>query len=784
MNEVIRDGGIIEINTRLPVIPLKEIIIYPYMIYPLLIGRPSSLKAIEESMLLNKMVFLAAQKDLAMEDPDRSDLYRVGVVAKVLQVLKLPNGLMKVLVEGVVRGKIRRFLAISDHFQAQIDIQERDEDLTPDLQAQARFVADQFREYVRLNRNIPDEILLTIDKLDDPGRLADLLTSHLQSDLRVKQRLLETPTVETQLSELARIFESETEILRIESELEDKVRNRIHKSQRNIYLQEQMRVIQDELGEDGEANGEFAYLADRIKKARMPHDAEEKAREELDKLRMTPPFSPEATVVRNYLDWLIVVPWSKKSKDNLDLEAAERILEEDHYGLRKPKERILEHLAVLKLSRNIKGPILCFVGPPGVGKTSLGRSVARAMGRAFVRISLGGVRDEAEIRGHRRTYIGSMPGKIIQSLKKAKTINPVFLLDEIDKMSMDFRGDPSSALLEVLDHEQNKAFNDHYLEVDYDLSRVLFITTANLESQIPDPLRDRLEIINLPGYLDHEKQMIADSFLIPRLLKQHGLKSRNLKIQKDAVYRVIRDYTREAGVRNLERELSAISRKVAREIVQNGNGRPVSVAPADLQKYLGVPKFPERKYEETSMIGSALGLAWTRFGGEILQIEVTLMQGKGELSLTGKLGDVMKESAKAALSYARTNAESLGIGGEFWKEKDIHIHVPEGATPKDGPSAGITIATALISGLANKRVRTDLAMTGEITLRGNVLAIGGLNEKLLAAKRSGIKNVIIPKENEPELTELSAEVTKGLNIKPVSKMDEVLELAFAESRCE
>lgn len=774
MQKIVREDLVIEINNRLPILPLKDVVIFPYMIYPLLVGRESSLKAIEEAMVLDKHIFLAAQKNVAIEEPEKKDLYRTGVVARILQILKLPNGLIKVLVEGIVRGKVKRFLSIDDHFQALIDIVPELENFSPKIKAKVRRVSNLFKDYVRLNRNIPDEIMLTIEKVEDPDRLADLVAAHLQHDVPTKQKILEVDSLEKEFMELISILESEMEILKLERDLEDKVRGRINKSQRNLYLQEQMRAIQDELGEDGEYDGELAFLSERIKKSRMPEEAEERAYEELDKLRMTPPFSPEATVIRNYLDWLLAVPWSKKTKDNLKIDGAHKILEEDHFGLEKPKERILEHLAVLKLSKTLKGPILCFVGPPGVGKTSLGKSVARAMGRNFVRVSLGGVRDEAEIRGHRRTYIGSMPGKIIQSLKRAKSVNPVFLLDEVDKMSMDFRGDPSAALLEVLDPEQNRAFNDHYLEVDYDLSKVLFITTANLENQIPEPLRDRMEIINLPGYLEHDKLEIATGFLLPKLLKQHGLKPSFLKFQSSAILHMIREYTREAGVRNLERALSAICRKVARELVQNGKGKQVTITKAKVEKYLGVPQYPERQLEQENIVGAALGLAWTRYGGDILQIEVNVMKGKGNLSLTGKLGDVMQESAKAAYSYARTNAKILGIRDEFWKNKDVHIHIPEGATPKDGPSAGITIAVALISALTRKKVKKEVAMTGELTLRGNVLGIGGLNEKLLAAQRFGVKTVIIPYENERELTEINEQVKKGLRITSVRKMDEVL----------
>ncbi len=778
MHKVIRDDVVIEINTRLPILPLKEIVVFPYMIYPLLIGREASLKAIEESMLLDKHIFLSAQKDVNVDEPDKKDLYRVGVVARILQVLKLPNGLMKVLVEGIVRGRIKRFLSVDNHFQAQIDVLSEPDTVTPEVKAKVRRVSALFKEYVKLHRNLPDEILLAVERAGQPHRFADLVASHLQTDVGDKQKLLEARTSEKQLTYLLKLLESEIEILELERGLEDKVRGRIHKSQKHIFLQEQMRAIQEELGDEGEANGEIAFLGEKIKKAKMSVEAEERALDELEKLRQTSPFSPEATVIRNYLDWLVAVPWHKKTKDSLDVGVAAKVLDNDHFAMDKPKERILEHIAVMKLSKYIKGPILCFVGPPGVGKTSLGKSVADAMGRNFVRVSLGGVRDEAEIRGHRRTYIGSMPGKIIQSLKKAKTVNPIFLLDEVDKMSMDFRGDPSSALLEVLDPEQNKAFNDHYLEVDYDLSKILFITTANVESQIPEPLRDRMEVINLPGYLDYEKMEIATRFLLPKLLKQHGLKKTSLKFQKAAIQQVIREYTREAGVRNLERELATVCRKIAKEIVLDGKTRIHSVTTESLQKYLGVAKFRDRKLAHEHQLGSALGLAWTQYGGDVLEIEVNIMIGKGKLSLTGKLGDVMKESAQAAFSYARTNALSLGIEGEFWKEKDIHVHVPEGATPKDGPSAGITIAVALISALTGKRVQKELAMTGEITLRGHVLGIGGLNEKLLAAKRSGIKKVIVPYENEKDLIEINDMVKKGLKIISVKEMDQVLKAAF------
>jgi ATP-dependent Lon protease len=802
MQKIIRDGVEIEINNRLPVLPLKEVVVFPYMTFPLLVGRETSLRAVQEAMLLDRLIFLTAQKDVTKEEPTKDDLYRVGVVARILQMLKLPNGLMKVLVEGLIRARINRFLPITDHFEVRIDILREEEKATSEIQAMMRRVTTLFKDYVHINRHIPDEVLLVLENIEGPYRLADFVAAHLQREIKTKQQILEKTHVTEQLSQLSEILSDEIEILEIERNIEDKVRGRIQRTQRNYWLQEQMRAIQEELGEEAEGDGEISTLREKIKQIGMPAEAEAKALEELDKLRNMAPFSPEATVIRNYLDWLIAVPWSKRTEDTLDIETARQILDEDHYGLAKPKERILEHLAVLKLVKQIKGPILCLVGPPGVGKTSLGRSIARAMGRHFVRVSLGGVRDEAEIRGHRRTYIGALPGKIIQSMKRAKTVNPVFLLDEIDKMSIDFRGDPSAALLEVLDPEQNKAFNDHYLEVDYDLSQVLFITTANVRSQIPEPLQDRMEIINLPGYLEHDKLEIAQKFLVPKLLREHGLGSENLEISPKGLLKIIREHTREAGVRNLERELSSICRKVAKTLVSNGktdapskqgneigeeNIEPVaatpkrvSITPGNLAKYLGVPKFPHRTLADKVVIGSATGLAWTRYGGDILEIQVSLMPGKGALVLTGKLGEVMKESAKAAQTYARTNAARFGIEGEFWKDIDIHIHIPEGAIPKDGPSAGITIATALISALSGRPVRRDIALTGEITLRGSVLGIGGLNEKILAAQRFGIRRVIIPAENEKELKELPPPLRKGMDILSVKHIDEVLDRVLRE----
>jgi len=813
MHKFVRDGVELEIDDRLPVLPLKDVVVFPYMTFPLLVGRESSVRAVQEAMTLNRLIFLTVQKDLTQDDPAKDDLQRVGVVARILQVLKLPNGVMKILVEGLVRGRLNRFLPSTDHYQARVDLLVSETEASPEILALMRRAAALFKNYVHVNRHLPNEVLYMLENLEEPQRLADFIAAHIQRETKTKQHLLEIERVNDQLAFLAELLESEIEILEIERHLDDKVRGRIQHTQRHYWLQEQLRAIQEELGDEPDGDtGEPGKLREKIKQAGMLPEAEAKALEELDKLRHIPSISPESTVIRNFLDWLLAVPWKAQTEDTIDLAQAQKNLDEDHYGLEKPKERILEHLAVLKLVQQIKGPILCLVGPPGVGKTSLGKSIARAMGRNFVRVSLGGVRDEAEIRGHRRTYIGALPGKIIQSMKRAKTVNPVFLLDEIDKMSMDFRGDPSAALLEVLDPEQNKAFNDHYLEVDYDLSRVLFITTANVRSQIPEPLQDRMEIINLHGYLEHDKLAIAKNFLVPKLLKEHGLDLESIAFEPKAILKIIREYTREAGVRNLERELSSICRKVAKALVASIETPPsekiaattadlfsaeappenppnaisatalekVTITSGKVSKYLGVPKHPQRTLADKLTLGSATGVAWTSYGGDILEIQVSLMPGKGDLVLTGKLGEVMRESAKAALTYARTNAARFAITGQFWKDTDIHIHVPEGAIPKDGPSAGITIATAVISALSERQVRRDIAMTGEITLRGSVLGIGGLNEKILAAQRFGIRHVIIPLENEKDLKELPAPLRKGMRLTPVKHIDEVLALVLVE----
>ncbi|KAA0229862.1 endopeptidase La [candidate division KSB1 bacterium] len=780
MHKASRDSIPADAYHRLPVLPLKEVVFFPHMLFPLLVGRESSLRAVQEAMLLNKLIFVTAQKDVTQEEPGKDDLYRIGVVARILQLLRLPNGLVKVLAEGVARARISRFLQAEEHLEVRVELLDDASEEDVATRAAMRRVASAFRDYVRLHRALPEEILFGLEGLEGPQHLADFVAAHVQRETKIKQHILELPNAYEALTYLAELLEHEKDILDAERDLDDKVRGRIQRTQRNYWLQEQMRAIQEELGDEFDADNDIAGLREKVKKCGMPKEAEEKAYEELDRLRNTAPLSPEATVIRNYIDWLIALPWVAKTEDVLEVQNARMILDEDHHGLENPKKRILEQLAVLQLVQKMKGPILCLVGPPGVGKTSLAKSISRAMGRNFVRMSLGGVRDEAEIRGHRRTYIGSMPGRIIQSMKRAKSINPVFLLDEIDKMTFDFHGDPAAALLEVLDPEQNKVFNDHYLEVDYDLSQVLFITTANVRSQIPEPLLDRMELIDLPGYLEHDKLEIAKGFLLPKLLREHGLTAEQLRFSDAAILKIIREYTREAGVRNLERELASVCRKTAYAITTKGELKRREITPRALEVDLGVPKYPQRPLTEQRAIGTATGLAWTRYGGDVLDIEVSLMPGKGNLVLTGKLGDVMKESARAALSFIRTNAAKLGIRGDFWKDMDLHIHIPEGSIPKDGPSAGITLVAAMVSALSNRAVRRDIALTGEITLRGSVLAIGGLNEKMLAAQRLGIKKVIIPQENAKDLKELPAPLRKGIEVITVKHVEEVLQLVLCE----
>ena len=775
------------IPTRLPILPLRDVVVFPYMIFPVLVGRESSLRAANEAIDRGKNILLVSQKNPAIEDPSSDDIYREGTVAKIIQMLKLPNGLMKILVDGVTQATIQEFFPNPSFLEAEVSINQTVPEITPEIDALVRHTSGLFTEYVKLSRNLPPEVLVAFEAIREPQRRLFYMASNLIQSVETKQRVLAAQNIREQLYELSRILNAEIDILKIEREIDSKVQDNIQKSQRKYFIQEQIRILQDELGED-EASPELAKLKDQIVKAKMPKEVHEKAMEEFTKLKKTPPMSPEFTVTRNYLDWMISTPWHARTKDDLEIEHVKQILDDDHFGLEKPKERILEHIAVLNLVKEMKAQILCFVGPPGVGKTSLGRSIARALGRKFVRISLGGVRDEAEIRGHRRTYIGSMPGKIIQSMKRAGVINPVMLLDEVDKMSMDFRGDPSSALLEVLDPEQNNTFNDHYLDVDYDLSKVLFITTANIRHAIPLPLQDRMEIIELPGYLDHDKREIAKRHIIPKQLGAHGLDAKRVTITDGAISKIIDQYTREAGVRNLEREIASVCRKLAKEIVlaaQNNGKRlhkpaRVTVTEQKIEEYLGVPRFRRRAAERERTVGSVTGLAWTSAGGDILHVDVTMMQGTEKLTLTGQLGDVMKESAQAALSYIRSNAKPLGVDPAFYKGKEIHIHLPEGAIPKDGPSAGLTMAIAMISAASARPARNDVAMTGEITLRGNVLPIGGLNEKLLAAQRVGIKTVLIPEENMKDLSEIPAKVKEGLKIVPVATIQEALGHIFSQ----
>jgi ATP-dependent Lon protease len=779
------------IPTTLPVLPLRDVVIFPYMIFPVLVGRESSLKAANEALERGKNIFLVAQKSAAIDEPTIDDIYQQGTVAKIIQMLKLPNGLMKILVDGVVQATVKKYVPNAAFIEAELILNKSEAPAGHDVDALVRHATTLFQEYVKLSRNVPPEVLMAFDGIKEPARKLYYIAANLVQTVDVKQRILQTQHLREQLYELSKILTTEIDILKIEREIDTKVQDNIQKSQRKFFIQEQIRILQDELGED-EASPELIKLKEQIQKAKMPKEAEDKAMEEFNKLKKTSPMSPEFTVTRNYLDWLIAVPWAKRTKDNLDIEHVQKILNDDHFGLEKPKDRILEHIAVLNLVKEMKGQILCFVGPPGVGKTSLAKSIARALGRKFVRISLGGVRDEAEIRGHRRTYIGSMPGKIIQSMKRAGVVNPVLLMDEVDKMSMDFRGDPSAALLEVLDPEQNNTFTDHYLDVDYDLSKVMFITTANVQYAIPLPLQDRMEIIELPGYLDYDKREIGKRHIIPKQLKAHGLPEKDMEFSDAAIDKIINEYTREAGVRNLEREVASVCRKAAKEIVlarrKNGAAKKkktpggITITPEKIEQYLGVPKFRKKEAERERRVGSVTGLAWTSVGGDILNVDVTIMTGAQKLTLTGQLGEVMKESAQAALSYIRSNAKRFGINPEFTKGKEIHIHLPEGAIPKDGPSAGVTMAMAIISAASNRPARNDIAMTGEITLRGNVLPIGGLNEKLLAAQRSGIKTVIIPKENEKDLTEIQEKVKEGLEIIPVETIEQAAGIVFEKKR--
>ncbi len=771
-----------DIPTHLPVLPLRDSLVLPYMLFPILVGREQSVEAVETAAKSNKFIVLIPQKDSAVEDPTKDELYKVGTVARILQVLKLPNGLLKVLVDGVSQAFVKKFYQEKAILHAEYapNIVSPKKDIS--LDAYVKHAGQLFRDYVRNSRDIPPETIMSFDNMEQPDRKFYYMLANVELSVPDKMGIFSLKNLQEQYEALIKILMGEINILKIEQEIDDKVQDSIQKNQRKYYLQEQVRIMQDELGDENPA-GEFAQLKEKIEKARMPEQAKAKAIDELDKLKRTQAFSPEATVIRNYLDWLVDVPWYKKTKDDLDIAHVKEILDEDHYGLEKPKERIVEQIAVLNLVKEMRSQIICFVGPPGVGKTSLAKSIARALGRNFVRLSLGGIRDEAEIRGHRRTYVGSLPGRIIQAMKKAAVINPVMLLDEVDKLASDFHGDPSAALLEVLDPEQNHSFQDHYLEVEYDLSKVLFITTANVRDDIPEPLQDRMEVIELPGYLDYDKLEIAKRHIIPKQLKAHGIDPKYVKCDDAALMKIIREYTWEAGVRNLERSIAGVCRKIAKEIVTRKTEKKrqdvsIQVDDKKVEEYLGVPKFTSKRIGSKNRLGVALGLAWTSGGGDILNVEAILMEGPDRLQLTGRLGNVMQESARAALTYVRANAARFGIPKNFYKGKEIHIHVPEGATPKDGPSAGITMTMALISAAGNKPVRSDVAMTGEINLNGEVLPIGGLTEKLLAAKRYGIEKVLIPKDNLKDLSEIPARLKEGITIVPVEKIEDAIGHVF------
>ncbi len=781
MGQETRSDFVAEVSTLVPVLPLRDVVVYPHMVIPLFVGRDKSIKALEATMQDNKQILLVAQKSPDVDDPTPQDVYEVGTMASILQLLKLPDGTVKVLVEGSRRSHIKAITEKHGYYVAEISPIEDEIDISDqEMEVLMRTSTGLFDQYVKLNKKVPPEVLTSLASIDEPARLADTMAAHMSLKLEEKQQVLEMANVRERLEHIMGLMEAESDILQMEKRIRGRVKKQMEKNQREYYLNEQMKAIQKELGELDEVPNEFEELAQKIAKAGMSKEAREKAEAELNKLKLMSPMSAEATVVRNYIDALLSVPWKKRTRIRNDIAKAEEVLEADHYGLEKVKERILEYLAVQQRVRKLKGPILCLVGPPGVGKTSLGQSIARATNRKFVRMALGGVRDEAEIRGHRRTYIGAMPGKIIQNLAKIGVRNPLFLLDEIDKMAQDFRGDPASALLEVLDPEQNHTFQDHYLEVDFDLSEIMFVATAN-SLNIPPALLDRMEVIRLSGYTEDEKVNIAERYLIPKQMKNNGLKPEELEIREAAVRDIVRYYTREAGVRSLEREIAKICRKVVKEILLGKNkGRKITVTPKKLEQYLGVQRFRYGKAEERDQVGQVTGLAWTEVGGELLTIEAALMPGKGRLTHTGQLGDVMKESIQAAMTVVRSRAEVLGLNKDFHEKVDIHIHVPEGATPKDGPSAGIGMCTALVSALTNIPVRADVAMTGEITLRGEVLPIGGLKEKLLAAARGGIKTVIIPEENERDLKEIPKNITKSLDIRPVKWIDEVLEIALLE----
>jgi ATP-dependent Lon protease len=769
-----------ELYETLPIVPLRDVVVFPHMMMPFVIGRPSSTRALEHALGKDKRIFLAAQHDAAVDEPQPSDIFTMGCVANIVQSLKLPDGNIKVLVEGIERARAVEWKEDKGFYRVVVKVVPKHKETGVDAESTMSKAVSLFEQYVKLSNNLHYDAMIAAVRVDDPGKLADTIAAHLVVGVDEKQNLLEIISPIERLNRIAGLLEAEVDKLQVDRRIQSRVKKQMEKAQKEYYLNEKMKAIQKELGRKDEKGNEIEELKKKIDQAKMPEEVEEKAVQELKRLEAMPPMSAEATVSRNYLDWLIAVPWHKKTKESRDLKRAEEVLNEDHYGLEKIKDRILEFLAVRALVKKPKATILTFSGPPGVGKTSLAKSIARAMNRKFVRLSLGGVRDEAEIRGHRRTYIGAFPGQIIQMMKKAGSMNPVFLLDEVDKMSMDFRGDPSAALLEVLDPEQNNAFLDHYLDVEYDLSNVMFICTANVLHTIPQALRDRMEVLQLAGYTEQEKVEIARKFLAPKAVEGAGLTKENITFLDEAFSTIIQRYTREAGVRNLEREISSICRKIARKVVVQGKEFSEEITAAKVTEYLGVPRFRPTMAEEKNEVGVATGLAWTEVGGEILVIEATLMPGKGRLTLTGKLGDVMQESAQAAMSYVRSKADEFRIAKNFNRTTDVHVHIPEGAIPKDGPSAGITLATALVSALARTPIRKDVAMTGEITLRGKVLPIGGVKEKVLAAHRSGLKTIIVPKDNEKDLADIPKNVLDSLNIYMVESMDEVLKIALAE----
>lgn len=762
---------------RLPLLPLRGLLVYPSMVLHLDVGREKSVRALERAMVDDSLILLCSQSEVNIEEPAKEDIYRVGTIAKVRQMLKLPNGTIRVLVEGTVRAEVVDFLANDDYYEVTVKELHEEGAADPEIDALMRTVLGQFEHYINLSKKVTPETLAAVSDIDEPGRLADVICSHLSLKIKDKQDILETIDVRARLEKLLDILGNEREVLELERKISQRVKKQMEKTQKEYYLREQMKAIQKELGEKEGRAGEIEELRSQLQEAGVPDKVREKVEKEIDRLEKMPASSAEGGVIRNYIDWLLALPWSKKTEDDLDIARAEQILNEDHYGLEKPKERVLEYLAVQKLVQKLKGPILCLVGPPGVGKTSIARSIARSLGRQFIRISLGGVRDEAEIRGHRRTYVGAMPGRVIQGMKTAGTANPVFLLDEIDKMAMDFRGDPASALLEVLDPEQNNTFSDHFIELPFDLSNVMFITTANAAHNIPRPLLDRMEMLYIPGYTEIEKLHIATNYLLPKQKREHGLQPEQLQVDQEALMKVIREYTREAGVRNLEQQIASLCRKTAKEIVAESD-KSVTIAEGNVKDYLGPGKFRYGMAELEDQVGAVTGLAWTEVGGDTLVIEVTVLPGAGKLTLTGKLGDVMKESAQAAFSYTRSKAAEFNIAPDFHEKNDIHVHIPEGAIPKDGPSAGITMATALISALTNIPVSRHVAMTGEITLRGRVLPIGGLKEKTLAAHRAGIRTVLLPKDNEKDIQEIPESVRSDMTFIPVGHMDQVLEHAL------